>query len=225
MTVGYNPPAMMTGNKPPLDPNRTVTLRKYGLMRGITAESVRYAIKNGRLKDCVYYDHRGWPRIDPVVAQFELEPGTPTEQVQKSSSAPVSKPKSDAPTEDDKLVEQILKSENVTVPFFNPDADIPDPIDDPGDSPAVALARNKAIREAYEARLKKLEWETKTAALVEADQVQKTAFKLARALRDSMMSIPDRIASELVGETDQFVIHRKLTEELRNSLGALTDGE
>lgn len=211
--------------KPPLNPDRTVTLRKYGLMRGITAESVRYAIKNGRLKDCVYYDHRGWPRIDPVVAEFELPPGTPTEQVQKSNPAPNRQSKPDAPAEDDKLVEQILRAENVVVPFFSPDADIPDPIDDPGDSPAVALARNKAIREAYEARLKKLEWETKTAALVEAEQVQKTAFKLARALRDSMMSIPDRISSELVGEVDQFVIHRKLTEELRNSLGSLQDGE
>jgi hypothetical protein len=34
-----------------------------------------------------------------------------------------------------------------------------------------------------------------------------------------MLNIPDRIASELTAETDQFEIHRLLTVEIRWALG------
>ena len=38
-------------------------------------------------------------------------------------------------------------------------------------------------------------------------------------VRDAMLNIPDRIASELAAETDQFEIHRLLTVEIRRALG------
>ncbi len=42
---------------------------------------------------------------------------------------------------------------------------------------------------------------------------------VARMVRDAMLNIADRIASELAAETDQFEIHRLLTVEIRRALG------
>ncbi len=82
--------------------------------------------------------------------------------------------------------------------------------------------QSRAVREAYAARLAKLEFEAKSGKLIEAESVREEAFKVARVVRDTMLNIPDRIASELVGEVDSFKIHKKLTEEIRKALENLS---
>ena len=36
--------------------------------------------------------------------------------------------------------------------------------------------------------------------------------------RDAMLAIPDRMAAELAGTTEPFVVHKKLMEEIRNAI-------
>lgn len=95
--------------------------------------------------------------------------------------------------------------------------DLPDAID------AADYNASRAKREAYNAELARLEVEEKQGQLVAADEVRKTAFAVARQVRDGILNIPDRVSAELAAVTDQFEIHRRLTAEIRKALeGVLT---
>jgi len=87
--------------------------------------------------------------------------------------------------------------------------------------------RARAIRENYLARLAKIEFEEKTAKLISRDEVQVAAFTKARAVRDNLLNIPDRLAATLAAESDADKAHQILTGEIRKALdelaGANTD--
>jgi len=83
------------------------------------------------------------------------------------------------------------------------------------------LNQSRAIKEAYLARLAKLEFEERSGALVSADEVKNEAFKTARVVRDSILNLPDRLAAQLAAETDPVAVHLILSEELRKALESL----
>lgn len=92
----------------------------------------------------------------------------------------------------------------------------------PGRQPqGPSYAQSRAVREAYQARLAKLEYEQKSGKLVDADQVKASAFKTARTVRDGLLNLPDRIAHELAHETDATRVHARLSTEIRTVLEAL----
>lgn len=82
---------------------------------------------------------------------------------------------------------------------------------------------SRAKKESYLAELARLEYEEKEGTLVKAEAVRKEAFAIARQVRDGMLNIPDRISSELAALTDQFEIHKRLTEEIRRTLATALD--
>ena len=72
-------------------------------------------------------------------------------------------------------------------------------------APGIAvppLAQSRAIREAYQARLARLDYEERTGTLVSKEKVRQAAFQRARTLRDRLLALPDRLASELAAITD-----------------------
>lgn len=87
-------------------------------------------------------------------------------------------------------------------------------------TPTFAQAR--AVREAYQARLAKLEYEERSGKLIATEQVNRSAFKVARAVRDGLMNLPDRLAAELAAESDAAAIHSRLAREIRDVLRELT---
>lgn len=92
----------------------------------------------------------------------------------------------------------------------------------PGRGAGPSYAQSRAIREAYQARLARLEYEERSAKLVDVDKVKAEAFKVARMVRDGMLNLPDRIAHELAHETDAAAVHRRLSDEIRIILGGLS---
>ena len=88
-------------------------------------------------------------------------------------------------------------------------------------SAAPSLAASRAVREAYQARLAKLEYEKAIGKLIDADEVKVSAFKLARQVRDAVMAVPDRIASEIAAEADAGRVHALISRELRVALQSL----
>ncbi len=87
---------------------------------------------------------------------------------------------------------------------------------------AASYAGSRAAREAYMARLAKLEFERRSGKLVDADEVRAQIFALGRRARDGLLGVPDRLAPILAGEADAAVIHRLLTEELERGLAELS---
>ncbi|MDD3677458.1 elements of external origin [Thauera propionica] len=56
----------------------------------------------------------------------------------------------------------------------------------------------RTVREAYAAKLAKLEYEERLGKLINADEVQVTVFNLARRLRDRMQQIPRQVSAQIV---------------------------
>lgn len=90
--------------------------------------------------------------------------------------------------------------------------------DEASRTPATGLppySQSRAIREAYEARLSKLDFEVKSGKLINADEVRVVAFNASRMARDKMMGLPDRVSSILAGISDGHEINKLLSAEIR----------
>lgn len=168
-------------------------------MREVSPEAVRKAIKSGRLAASVTYDAKGWPRIDPEVADGEW--GSFTHPTHGGNRLAKEAPAKETPVTDDEPAAPKL-----------------------GGSAAQTFAQSRAVKEAYLARLAKLEFEEKSGKLINADGMKNEAFKMARIVRDSILNIPDRISAELAAETEPFKVHKLLSDELRKALEALAGG-
>ena len=79
-------------------------------------------------------------------------------------------------------------------------------------------AQSRAVRELYLARLARIEFEERSAKLVSRDEITVAAFTKARTVRDSLLNIPDRVASLLAAETNPVKVHNILSEEIRKAL-------
>lgn len=93
----------------------------------------------------------------------------------------------------------------------------------PEPSTGISLQKSRANKELFEALLKKLEYEERSGKLVEISRMEMDAFAAARAARDKLLGIPDRIAPILVGMTDIFEIKEILRKEILATLQNLTD--
>jgi phage terminase Nu1 subunit (DNA packaging protein) len=82
---------------------------------------------------------------------------------------------------------------------------------------------SRAKSEHFRAELARLDLEVKEEQLVEVARVEREAFSAARAVRDSLGNIPDRVSNQLAAESDPVVIHQTLTEEIRRALETLVD--
>jgi len=82
---------------------------------------------------------------------------------------------------------------------------------------------SRAKSEHFRAELARLDLEVKEEQLVEVSRVQREAFSAARAVRDALSNIPDRVSNQMAAESDPVVIHQTLTAEIRKALETLTD--
>lgn len=103
------------------------------------------------------------------------------------------------------------------------------PSAEPVESPAVEDRKKPgvmALREASETiklRMARLDLEEREGKLVDAEVTKDEVFKYFRGARDSLLGIPNRVSAIFAGTTDQFVIHRKLTEEIEKALRELAE--
>jgi phage terminase Nu1 subunit (DNA packaging protein) len=81
---------------------------------------------------------------------------------------------------------------------------------------------SRAKSEHFRAELARLDLEVKEDQLVEVSRVKREAFSAARAVRDALGNIPDRVSNQMAAESDPVVIHQTLTEEIRKALETLT---
>lgn len=98
------------------------------------------------------------------------------------------------------------------------------PADTPsGPSPSVpSLAQSRAIREAYRAKLARIEYEEKAGNLVSLAEVKATSFRQARVVRDRLLAVSDRLSAPLAAETDPRKVMQMLEEEILQALEELS---
>jgi hypothetical protein len=88
---------------------------------------------------------------------------------------------------------------------------------------AAQYTKARAVREHYQARLSKLEYEEKVGSLISKDEVQIATFNQFRQYRDGMLNISDRIAAMLAAETDAAKCYEILATEIRKALNEFSD--
>jgi hypothetical protein len=182
-----------------------LSIRGYARHRGVSHAAVQKALATGRITA----GQDG--RIDPAVADQEWATSTDLSKPRNSvTGIPKKRRVSGAPSD----------------PLGTPGLEDGVASQQPGDASAPRLissyAASRAAREAYLARLAKLEFEERSGKLVDADQVRAQIYGLGRRLRDAFLSMPDRLAPLLAGEVDQAVVHRLLTQEIMTCLGELS---
>ena len=106
-------------------------------------------------------------------------------------------------------------------PSRDPEPDQGTPSASPSGAPAYAQSR--AIREAYTARLTKLEYEERLGQLVRTDRVKIAWFQAMRVFRDRLLNLPARLAAQLAAETDERAVRALLDEEMRTALSDAAD--
>lgn len=168
--------------------DESVSLTEYSRQRGVSHEAVRKAVKVGRLSKSVVFGPTGKARIIPSIADVEWTTNTDSSQQR--------------------------------VPAVPPPRPAPEPEPEPtSNEPRTATFQQaRTLREAYMARLAKLEFEEKSGKLVPSEAVKNEAFKTARIVRDNLLNIPDRVAGELAAEANAFKVHQRLTLEIRRAL-------
>jgi hypothetical protein len=88
---------------------------------------------------------------------------------------------------------------------------------------AAQYTKARAVREHYQARLAKLEYEEKVGSLISKDEVQVATFNQFRQYRDGMLNIPDRVAAMLAAESDAAKCYEILATEIRKALNEFSD--
>lgn len=77
-----------------------------------------------------------------------------------------------------------------------------------------AMVASRSLREAYSARLVRLEYEEKSGKLVDREQARTAAFNTGRRTRDLLAAMPDRLAAALAMRPTEEV-HKALVDEVQ----------
>jgi len=207
---------------------------EYAKHRGISKMRVSQYIAQGKISATKV--GRGY-EIDPDVADQELA-GSMDQRQPRPSAAPPSPPKPVA-------IEKPL----VTV-TIDPPAPLPEPLPEPEPLPTPApppersaprskppkepitqpmqggptYAEAQRAREVYRAERERIKLLQEKGELVIADDVKKEVMTLTRAIRDNMMSIPDRVASQLAVTRDPHEVRQLLDAEINTALRMLANG-
>lgn len=82
------------------------------------------------------------------------------------------------------------------------------------DDNVVSYAQSKAKREEFQAKLAELDYMKRIGSLGDLDAMGREAFKVARQVRDSLFTMPDRLAPILAAEREVASVHALLLEEI-----------
>lgn len=174
--------------------------RAFGEAVGVTRQAVQKAIRSGRLKDSLSKDeHTGHHRIELDRGRSEWEAWADPSMRPKGRKPPGRPPKAS------KATPSMFETEN----------------DRERKVEQLSHARASAERVALDAELKRLELDTLRGHLVDKRDVQREAFRLARALRDRLQAIPDRLAATLAALDKPAQVHETLAAEIAQALEAL----
>lgn len=91
------------------------------------------------------------------------------------------------------------------------------------DADDVPYNVSRAKREKHQAAIAELRLAQMAGELVDREVVKQQAFESARRVRDALLNIPDRIATQLAAMKDAHEVHQALLSEINDVLKGLTE--
>ena len=89
------------------------------------------------------------------------------------------------------------------------------------ESESVNYKESRAKREHHNEQMAKINLLERSGKLIDAEKVKKDSFLSARILRDSLLSISDRLAPVLAAEQDERSVAQILDEEITKALNSV----
>ena len=160
-----------------------------------------------------YAKHRG-------ISEGAVRKAIKTGRISTNANGKIDASKADAQWQQNSDLAQklaITTNKSATIPKANYQP--PPPTSNVGSTPSYQQSR--AIREAYSARMAKINFERESKKLISAEQVKVDAYNTARVTRDRILNIPDRVIPMLVGKTDIHEMKQILKTELIKALDDL----
>jgi len=166
-----------------------LTMRQYAIHRGVSANAVSKAVKQGRIT--CSRNENGYAMIDAVVADKQWSENSGHSRM-----------------------------------YGNGDGAPPGPQSKPAEEErkGPSYAQSRAAREAYQARLTKLEYEELIGKLVNADEVRSKWIHLAGLIRTKVTGIPSKAKQRISDlSTENYLVLESLVREALEDL-AYGDG-
>lgn len=165
-----------------------IGIREAARRLGVSDTAVHKAIKAGR----VHIAGRTEGSERPLVAwpQVETDWSANTDGMKRSHIGPKAPP---APASRAQVAIKTVAKKTRMLPASEgggSTASAPAPADPQPTPTGPSYAQSRAIREAYQARLAKLEYEERSKKLIDADQVKIEWFKLITAAKTRILGIP-----------------------------------
>jgi len=172
-----------------------LSVRAFARAIGVDDKSVREAIDKGRLVAALHENPKnGWVEIDEEIGRREWVDN-------RDPSAALSAELNGNSLDQDELTpeeKKIVENNN-------------------------SFASRRAEREFWNAKMARLAYEERSGTLVDATKVRAEAFAFGRRVRDTMLNLPERLATELAAEQDPTKVHARLSEEIRTALRSVVD--
>lgn len=173
---------------------------QYAKYRNCHHQSVQKAIKSGRISHVVV---DGKKMVDPAKADIEWIANANPNQVQGYQNS--------------------MKKKLTATPSPKIEVLPPSESEEEESKAQAEQRKNRSIKELYQAKLAKLEYEEKAGTLVGAKAVQEQAFQQARILRDAILNVPAKCSHKLAAITDPHLHFIELEKELKAALSSLAE--
>jgi phage terminase Nu1 subunit (DNA packaging protein) len=184
-----------------------VPLREFGRMIGVSGEAVRKAVDSGRIpKEAMGEIVLKTGKTRPAISNVEMAIASWGANTNQNHAGQRGKVRADKAAEP----EQREAKES--------------PLAAPGNAAvgASGFAKAKAVRETFQAKLAQLEYEEKSGKLISTEKVRIAQFTQGQLIREAVLNMPDRIASQLAAELGRdisaHVVRTVMDTELRNIL-------
>ena len=176
-----------------------MSYRKYAKHRGCALATVQRAIKDGRITDAVM-----------MVEGKKLISVKKADELWVKNTDPRRANNYKGKKGADELYDPTPKKET-----------------EPSEQPkkAVDYQANRAIREAYAARMAKLNFEKQSGKLVDAKEAKDYMRKIHSRARDSLLNLPDKLGPKLAAENDIHKIIEMLNMEIQDVCNHFSNGE
>lgn len=169
-----------------------VSVSEYARRRGCSRTAVQKAVAQGRIREGVRKNERGWWIIDPPVADEEWSRHTlPRKEIElagREAPGPTA-PRSSIADEDKRTPQDLVHA--------------------------------RALVEEARAELERLKLEQLRGSLVPAEDVSRLWFAATRAVREAVLPIASRLAAELAAESDAARVEIMIEGELLQALAGL----
>jgi len=97
--------------------------------------------------------------------------------------------------------------------------------DSDNDVDKISIGEAERREKVFKSKMAELKFHEAKNLLIPKEKVQKSAFNLARKVRDAMLNIPNRISHEVAAEVDPFKVEQILLKEINQALESLVTKE